>query len=80
MFDLLTQAGRAYDLKLAGAYAMDSLRMEKGFRHAGHELDSETSPMEARLMHSVDLNKVIVFHLIKVSLNIRKNSITRNIS
>ena len=37
---------------------MDSLRMEKGYRHMGHELDSETSPLEARLMHTVDLNKV----------------------
>lgn len=45
-------------MTLAGTYAMDSLRMEKGFRHAGHELDSETTPLEARLMHSVNLNKV----------------------
>ena len=58
MFDHLTEAGRKYNLKLAGTYAMDSLRIEKGYRHMGHELDSETSPLEARLMHSVDLNKV----------------------
>ena len=50
--------GKKFDLKLAGAYAMDSLRLEKGYRHWSHELDSETSPVEARLMHAVDLNKV----------------------
>lgn len=59
--------GKKLDLKLAGAYAMDSLRLEKGYRHWGHEIDSETSPVEARLMHAVDLNKVqfivIIIHL-----------------
>ena len=45
-------------MKLAGSYAMDSLRIEKGYRHMGHDLDSETTPIEARLMHSVDMKKV----------------------
>ncbi len=43
---------------MAGAYAIDSLRMEKGYRHWSHELDTETSPWEARLGFTVDLNKV----------------------
>ena len=55
---MLTQAGLTSNLKLAGVYAMDSLRMEKSFRHTGHELDSETTPLEARLMQFVDLSKV----------------------
>ena len=59
MFDRLTEAGEKFDLQLAGSYAMDSLRLEKGYRHWSHELDSETSPLEARLMHAVDLKKVI---------------------
>lgn len=58
MFDRVTEVGKEFDLKLAGAYAMDSLRLEKGYRHWGHELDSETSPLEARLMHAVNLEKV----------------------
>ena len=37
---------------------MDTLRLEKGYRHWSHELDSETTPLEARLMHAVDLKKV----------------------
>ena len=49
-----------FGLKLAGSYAIDSLRMEKGYRHWAHELDSETTPLEARLMHAVDLKKVII--------------------
>lgn len=58
VFDQLTEVGEKFDLKFAGSYAMDNLRLEKGYRHWGHELDSETSPLEARLMHAVDLQKV----------------------
>lgn len=39
-------------------FALNSLRMEKGFRHWGHDLDTETSPLEARLGFTVDMKKV----------------------
>ena len=58
VFDQLMSAGRDYDMKLAGAYAVDTLRLEKGFRHWGHELDTETTPWEAGLGFAVDMNKV----------------------
>ena len=51
-------AGGDYGMKLAGAYAVDTLRLEKGFRHWGHELDTETTPWEAGLAFAVDMNKV----------------------
>lgn len=60
------EEGKRFGLKLAGAYAMDSLRLEKGYRHWGHELDCETSPLEARLMHAVDLNKVCICEIPKL--------------
>ena len=59
VFDQLMSAGRSYGMKLAGAYAVDTLRLEKGFRHWGHELDTETTPWEAGLGFAVDMNKVI---------------------
>ena len=58
MFDQVTEIGKNFGLQFAGSYAMDSLRLEKAYRHWSHELDSETSPVEARLMHAVDLRKV----------------------
>lgn len=45
---------------MGGAYAVDSLRIEKGYRHWSHEMDTETSPWEARLGFTVDLNKVYI--------------------
>ena len=50
--------GKNFDMKLAGAYAVDSLRLEKGYRHWGHELDTETTPLEAGLGFAVDMSKV----------------------
>ena len=58
VFDQLMSAGENYGMKLAGAYAVDTLRLEKGFRHWGHELDTETSPWESGLGFAVDMNKV----------------------
>ena len=52
------RTGSGCGLRLAGTYAMDSLRLEKHYRHWGHELDTETTPLEARLMFAVDMNKV----------------------
>ena len=61
VYDHLVSVGADFDLRLAGAYAMDSLRMEKAFRHWGHELDTETTPWEARLGFAVDMKKVVAW-------------------
>ncbi|MDH3643120.1 MAG: FAD-dependent oxidoreductase, partial [Gammaproteobacteria bacterium] len=41
----------------AGYHAMDSLRMEKAYRHWGHDITDEDTPMEAGLSFTVDWNK-----------------------
>jgi len=58
VLDTLLTAGRDYGMGMGGAYAVDSLRLEKGYRHWGHELDTETNPWEARLGFAVDMKKV----------------------
>lgn len=60
VYNELMDAGRGLGVRNAGMYALDSLRMEKGYRHWGHELDSETTPLEARLSFAVNMNKVIL--------------------
>ena len=49
VFDRLWQAGAAHDLKLAGFHAMNACRTEKGYRHWGHDIGIEDSPLEAGL-------------------------------
>jgi len=41
-----------------GYYAIDSLRIEKAYRHWGGELDTATTPWEAGVGFTVDMKKV----------------------
>ena len=49
----LLQVGAAFDLKLCGLHAMDSCRLEKGFRHFGHDITPEDHVLEAGLGFAV---------------------------
>jgi glycine cleavage system aminomethyltransferase T/glycine/D-amino acid oxidase-like deaminating enzyme len=55
--DLLVSAGRAVGLRHAGLKALASLRMEKGYRDYGHDIDNTDSPLEVGLGFAVDLKK-----------------------
>jgi glycine cleavage system T protein len=57
VFDALIAEGEAYNLRLAGYHAMNSLRMEKGYRHWGHDITDEDSPLEAGLGFAVSFQK-----------------------
>jgi len=57
VFDVLMQAGKAFDLKLCGYHALNSLRMEKGYRHWGHDIADEDSPLQSGLGFAVAMNK-----------------------
>ena len=45
------------NIKLAGYHAMDSLRMEKAYRHWGHDITDEDTPLEAGLSFTADWHK-----------------------
>lgn len=49
VFETLRAAGRDMDAKLCGLHMMDSCRIEKGFRHFGHDISSEDHILEAGL-------------------------------
>jgi len=57
VYERLVQAGEAVKLKHAGLKALASLRMEKGYRDYGHDIDNTDSVLEAGLGFAVDLNK-----------------------
>jgi glycine cleavage system aminomethyltransferase T len=58
MFDTITSAGRPHGLVLVGVHAMDSLRMEKAYRHFGHDIGDEDHVLEAGLGFAVKADKV----------------------
>lgn len=49
VFDRLLDAGEKHGLALCGMHAMDSLRIEKAYRHWGHDIGEEDTPLEAGL-------------------------------
>ncbi len=56
-FETLWQAGREMGAKLCGLHMMDSCRIEKGFRHFGHDITCEDHVLEAGLGFAVKLDK-----------------------
>ncbi|WP_342642390.1 GcvT family protein [Rhodoligotrophos ferricapiens] len=57
VFDTLVEAGKDYGLTHAGYHAMNSARMEKGYRHWGHDIAEEDTPIEAGLGFAVAWDK-----------------------
>jgi 4-methylaminobutanoate oxidase (formaldehyde-forming) len=57
VLDKVLEVGLALDLKLCGLHAMDSCRIEKGFRHFGHDITEEDHVLEAGLGFAVKTTK-----------------------
>ncbi len=57
VFDRITEAGQAFSLGHGGFFAINSMRMEKGYRHWGHDIGVEDTPLEAGLSFSVSYDK-----------------------
>ena len=57
IYDTLVEAGRSVELKHCGYHALNSLRMEKGYRHWGHDIGDEDTPLEAGLGFAVAWDK-----------------------
>jgi 4-methylaminobutanoate oxidase (formaldehyde-forming) len=57
VFDALMREGEKFDLKLVGLHALDSLRLEKGYRHWGADITTDDTPFEAGLGFCVKLDK-----------------------
>lgn len=57
LWNLLMEHGQAFGIEACGLGARDTLRLEAGLPLYGHELDDDTSPLEAGLGWSVKLDK-----------------------
>jgi len=57
VYDRLIEAGRHFELRHAGLKALGSLRMEKGYRDYGHDIDNTDNAFEVGLGFAIDLNK-----------------------
>ncbi len=57
VFETLHHAGQDMGLKLCGMHMMDSCRIEKGFRHFGHDITCEDHVVDAGLGFAVKVYK-----------------------
>jgi sarcosine dehydrogenase len=55
VYDALMDAGRGFGVRNCGYYAVESLRLEKGYRAWGRELTPDYNPYEAGLSFAVKL-------------------------
>jgi 4-methylaminobutanoate oxidase (formaldehyde-forming) len=55
--DEITTRGREFGLRPAGYHALNSLRMEKAYRHWGHDISPDETPLEAGLGFTVAWSK-----------------------
>lgn len=57
VYDEIMAAGDAFGLTHVGYHALNSLRMEKGYRHWSHDITDEDTPIEAGLGFAVKFDK-----------------------
>ena len=79
VFDAIVDEGAAFDLRLAGYHAMNSLRLEKAYRHWGHDVTDEDTPLEAGLGFAVAWSKPGGFIGREALLRQRERGVTRRL-
>jgi 4-methylaminobutanoate oxidase (formaldehyde-forming) len=57
VYDEIIAVGESFGLKHAGYHALNSLRMEKAYRHWSHDITDEDTPLEAGLGFAVKFDK-----------------------
>jgi heterotetrameric sarcosine oxidase gamma subunit len=57
IYDRLIESGADFGLRHAGLKALASLRMEKGYRDYGHDIDNTDNPFETGLGFFIDFDK-----------------------
>jgi glycine cleavage system aminomethyltransferase T len=57
VFDTVQAAGAAFGLRPAGMHTMNNARVEKAYRHWGHDIGEEDTPVEAGLSFVVAWDK-----------------------
>jgi heterotetrameric sarcosine oxidase gamma subunit len=57
VFETLWEAGQEFGLTPAGMHSMNNARMEKAYRHWGHDIGDEDTPLEAGLGFAVAFDK-----------------------
>ncbi len=77
IFKKIIDIGKKFNLSLCGAHAMDTLRMESGFLHWGHDISPEENQLEAGLNFAISFKKNYDFVGKQALLEIDKNKVKK---
>ncbi len=61
IFNLIYETGKEFNLSLCGMHALDTMRMETGFLHWGHDISPEENQYQAGLNFAISFKKNINF-------------------
>jgi 4-methylaminobutanoate oxidase (formaldehyde-forming) len=79
VFDEIVAEGHGLGLRLAGYHALNSLRIEKAYRHWGHDITDEDTPLEAGLGFAVAWDKRCAFIGREALLRQKERGLTRRL-
>ena len=77
IFNLITEKGKKFNLSLCGMLAMDTMRMESGYLHWGHDISPEENQYEAGLKFAISYKKEINFIGKDALLNIKDKKLSK---
>ena len=79
IYEQILAAGEAFGLVHVGYHALDSLRIEKAYRHWGHDITDEDSPLEAGLGFTLKFDKPGGFIGREALLRQKENGVARRL-
>ena len=80
IYNLIVDKGKEFNLSHCGMFAMDTMRMEKGYVHWGHDMSPEENQYETGLKFAVSFNKNIDFIGKKAIEKIKKEKIKKKMA
>jgi 4-methylaminobutanoate oxidase (formaldehyde-forming) len=79
IYDLIINIGKDFDLTHCGAHTMDTMRMESGFLHWGHDISPEENQYQAGLNFAINYKKPFDFIGKEKLLKIKDQKLDRRI-
>ena len=61
IYNLIVETGKEFNLSLCGMHALDTMRMETGFLHWGHDISPEENQYQAGLNFAISYKKNVNF-------------------
>ncbi|MDC0585769.1 FAD-dependent oxidoreductase [Candidatus Pelagibacter sp.] len=77
VYNLIVEIGKNFNLSHCGAHTMDTMRMESGFLHWGHDISPEENQYQAGLDFTISFKKDFNFVGKEKLLEIKKKKIDR---